>query len=278
VFVVVMEAEDLFTLIENRLYHLRAPPPIVNAISTTTTSHDFPTCALEFTVTGIGSWIIKFHRRSIIVNDSDLVFTDIADITASLTFNQSDFFWSLLNSKNIEEDFKSSASVTSSSTTPPLSGHLSSSGDIFSSSPAHWTGDWQTISLILSLLHDSHGRSSSTDGWKRYSSSLTLPTRSGGSGGGGSIGAGGGSGGKKSNKEKNVSEGTKSIKAGWLYKKRDIMAGWRHRYFKLYLGRIEYFTDQTALVPRGVIPLFGAEVIGPKICSVNGSDGHWSIT
>lgn len=82
---------------------------------------------------------------------------------------------------------------------------------------------------------------------------------------------------KKTAKEK-VNEGTKSIKSGWLHKKRDIIAGWRHRYFKLYLGRIEYYTDHTAIVPRGVIPLFGSEVSGPKPCSVNGNEEHWSIT
>jgi hypothetical protein len=83
--------------------------------------------------------------------------------------------------------------------------------------------------------------------------------------------------GSKSTKDK-VNEGTKSMKSGWLYKKRDIIAGWRHRYFKLYVGRIEYFTDHTALVPRGIIPLYAAEITGPKVCSVNGNDEHWSIT
>jgi hypothetical protein len=279
-----MEAEDLFTLIENRLYHLKAPATA--AATSGGGSQDFPSSALAFTVTGIGSWIIKFHRRSIIVNDSDLVFDGVTKISATITFNQSEIFWSLLSSKNIEEDFKSvattaaasaaAAASASSSTTAAASSFTSSSGEISSSSPsssaAHWTGDWRTVSLLLSLLSDCHSRSASSDNWKRYSSSLSLSNRAGGSssGGGGAVG-------KKSTKEK-VSEGTKSIKAGWLYKKRDIMAGWRHRYFKLYVGRIEYFTDQTALVPRGVIPLFGAEVLGPKACSVNGSDDHWSIT
>ena len=82
---------------------------------------------------------------------------------------------------------------------------------------------------------------------------------------------------RKSAKDK-VSDGTKSIKSGWLHKKRDIIAGWRHRYFKIYMGRAEYFIDQHAVVPRGVIPLLGAEVVGPMRCSLNGNDDHWCLT
>jgi hypothetical protein len=82
---------------------------------------------------------------------------------------------------------------------------------------------------------------------------------------------------RKSTKEK-VIEGTKSFKSGWLHKKRDIIAGWRHRYFKVYMGRVEYYTDQSAVVPRGVIPLLGADIVGPIRCTINGNDDHWCLT
>ena len=71
---------------------------------------------------------------------------------------------------------------------------------------------------------------------------------------------------------------SKPIKSGWLYKKREIISGWRYRYFTVYVGRVEYFIDQSCVVPRGVIPLLGAEIHGPKKCSINGSDDHWFLT
>lgn len=34
------------------------------------------------------------------------------------------------------------------------------------------------------------------------------------------------------------------LQAGWLLKKRDILSGWRCRYFVVYKGRVEYYVDQ----------------------------------
>ena len=68
------------------------------------------------------------------------------------------------------------------------------------------------------------------------------------------------------------------MKSGWLYKKRDIIVGWRCRYFLVYPGRVEYFRDEHDVIPRGVIPLMGAEIKGPRKCTLNGSDDHWSLT
>lgn len=42
------------------------------------------------------------------------------------------------------------------------------------------------------------------------------------------------------------------LQAGWLLKKRDILSGWRCRYFVVYKGRVEYYVDQHDLQPRQV--------------------------
>jgi hypothetical protein len=68
------------------------------------------------------------------------------------------------------------------------------------------------------------------------------------------------------------------IKSGWIYKKRDIIVGWRCRFFLVYPGRVEYFRDELDVIPRGVIPLLGADIKGPKKCTVNGDEEHWSLT
>ena len=52
-----------------------------------------------------------------------------------------------------------------------------------------------------------------------------------------------------------------NLKGGWLLKKRDMLAGWKSRFFVVYIGRVEYFTDnQAGARMRGVISLSGAEV------------------
>jgi hypothetical protein len=115
-----------------------------------------------------------------------------------------------------------------------------------------FTGNWEIVGVLLDLLSESNIRHN--DLQKKSATPK-----------------------KKSAKDK-MNEGSKSIKSGWLYKKRDIIAGWRHRYFKLYMGRLEYYTDQNAVVPRGVIPLLGAEISSPKPCAVNGNDSHYCLT
>lgn len=67
------------------------------------------------------------------------------------------------------------------------------------------------------------------------------------------------------------------LKSGWLLKKRDILNGWRSRYFVVYPGRLEYFIDQHDTMPRGVVPLLGAEVFVAKRCTVNGVSDHWGV-
>lgn len=253
-----MDNEELFTVIENRLYHLKPPYPLLplpplpssssSSPSVTSSSPSPPELQLPavilLNIHPIGSWIIKFHKSTIIINDSDLIFQNLLTFHSSITFHSVEAFWATIQ--------------PSSTPAPPrnLEDEIKSRNDI------SFNGTWDYIYALITLLGEStSGRYHSTDGGRRYSFSASLPISNK----------------KKSTKDK-VNEGIKSIKSGWFYKKRDIIAGWRQRYFKLYLGRIEYYTDPTAVVPRGIIPLFGAEVIGPKVCSVNGEDDHWSIT
>jgi hypothetical protein len=56
---------------------------------------------------------------------------------------------------------------------------------------------------------------------------------------------------------------TLPIKSGWLIKRRDLMHGWKQRYFKIYIGRFEYFADPQDPVPRGIIPLLEAKISTP---------------
>lgn len=248
-----MDNEELFTLIENRLYHLKPPypsvplPPLPSTSSPSSSSSSIPSppelnlpASILLNIRPIGSWIIKFNKSSVIINDNDLIFHNLLTFNSSITFQSAEAFWALIQPPSTP------------STPRSLEDEIKSRSDI------SFHGTWDYIyALITLLIESSNGRTH-----RRYSFTSSLPTSSSK---------------KKSTKEK-VNEGTKSIKSGWLYKKRDIIAGWRQRYFKLYLGRIEYYTDPTAVVPRGIIPLFGAEVTGPKVCSVNGEEEHWSIT
>jgi hypothetical protein len=313
-----MDNDEIFTLIENRLYHLRPPypalpsthPPLTSSgtsptpvpplsspsssihlpsASSSTSSSDLPyPSSILLSIQPIGSWIIKFKKDSILINDTDLIFPNLLSLDATMTFHSFDSFWLLINSTNkpSDEDLKSNSEITSQGNLPTLLLLLTllneSSARSLSGSYGHGIlGSSSTGGRRNSFSHPSNKKTNtpntiSTGGTHSNSgmSSHISPTASGGPAG--SSGGHGNGSGMKSTKDK-VSEGTKSMKAGWLYKKRDIIAGWRLRYFKLYVGRIEYFTDHTALVPRGVIPLYAAEVTGPKICSVNGNEEHWSI-
>eukprot|EP01041_Mallomonas_annulata_P007500 gene7500-15348_t len=83
----------------------------------------------------------------------------------------------------------------------------------------------------------------------------------------------------KSPKKTSASSGDSSqpIRSGWLLKKRDIISAWRCRYFSVYPGRLEYFIGPQDIIPRGVIHLHNAEIIGPKRCNVNGVPDHWCL-
>eukprot|EP01036_Dinobryon_divergens_P030338 gene30338-39567_t len=75
-----------------------------------------------------------------------------------------------------------------------------------------------------------------------------------------------------------LADGSQPLKAGWLLKKRDILSGWRCRYFVVYKGRVEYYVDQHDLQPRQVLSLAGAEVQPYKRVSVNGMGEYWGLS
>lgn len=63
-------------------------------------------------------------------------------------------------------------------------------------------------------------------------------------------------------------EAEQPLKTGWLLKKRDIMTGWKCRYFEVYPGRLDYYSDQYSMQPRGSISLWGALVHPVKTIKV----------
>lgn len=73
-------------------------------------------------------------------------------------------------------------------------------------------------------------------------------------------------------------DSTPFIKAGWLLKKRDIISGWKARYFEVYRDRLDYFTDQNDTKPRGSIALIAADIGTVKQIKVKRSNDHYSIT
>ena len=74
-----------------------------------------------------------------------------------------------------------------------------------------------------------------------------------------------------------MSAGEQPLKAGWLYKKRDIFSGWRSRYFTVFPGRLEYYSDQNDLQPRRILSLTNAEILEPKIVKVKAFARHWGL-
>jgi hypothetical protein len=71
---------------------------------------------------------------------------------------------------------------------------------------------------------------------------------------------------------------TQPLKSGWMLKKKEIMRGWNSRYFRVYVGRFEYFMDPNDESPRAVIPLLDAKVSAlPKEIKVRGYDMHYQI-
>lgn len=83
-------------------------------------------------------------------------------------------------------------------------------------------------------------------------------------------------GGKRRNSS-TVNGSTTPIKSGWLLKKRDIINGWRSRYFVLYSGRLEYFVDQHDVKTRGIISLLGARLLDIQRTSVHGKKDYYCL-
>jgi hypothetical protein len=67
------------------------------------------------------------------------------------------------------------------------------------------------------------------------------------------------------------------LRSGWLLKKRDLFTGWRSRYFKVYVGRAEYFAEPGDPVPHAVIDLFNAKVTPVAEIRINGQGRGYQI-
>ena len=66
------------------------------------------------------------------------------------------------------------------------------------------------------------------------------------------------------------------IKVGVLLKKRDLLTGWKSRYFKVHYGRLDYYENKDDIKPRGSIDLIGARITQTGLMTINNSD-HWTI-
>ena len=70
------------------------------------------------------------------------------------------------------------------------------------------------------------------------------------------------------------------LKEGFLLKKVSFLSGWKGRYFVVYPGRFEYYTDVNDKIagkpPKAVIDLLDAQIYTASKCNVHGEGDHWS--
>jgi hypothetical protein len=215
------------------------------------------------------SWIFKVRKQSIIVNHRDLVFSSVV-IHHSISFESYDELVSVVESSDPQGTIESlTHSLTQSqSQLQPLS-HCEYSGDLsVIISVLHLLTHMSTRSTVIpSPISSPIKPSRPLERKERISSDgpISTPTPT------------------PTSTSTSSSRKTKCLKSGWLFKKRDVMSGWTHRYFKVYSGRVEYFVDESAVVPRGVIPLLGADIVGsqaneePTRVTVNGKQDHFQL-
>lgn len=67
------------------------------------------------------------------------------------------------------------------------------------------------------------------------------------------------------------------LRSGWLLKKRDLFTGWRSRYFKVFVGRVEYYAEPHDTVPRAVIPLLNARITPAAEIRINREGKSYQI-
>jgi hypothetical protein len=72
-------------------------------------------------------------------------------------------------------------------------------------------------------------------------------------------------------------DGSPPIKAGWLLKKRDIISGWKCRYFEVYKDRLDYYADQNDSKPRGSYILDNAELSNVKQLRIKRRSEHYGF-
>lgn len=74
-----------------------------------------------------------------------------------------------------------------------------------------------------------------------------------------------------------IEEDKLPLRSGWLLKKRDLFTGWRSRYFKVYIGRVEYFVEPGDPVPRATIDLSCGKVTPAAEIRINGQGRSYQI-
>jgi hypothetical protein len=70
----------------------------------------------------------------------------------------------------------------------------------------------------------------------------------------------------------NVKSELVSMKTGYLLKKRDLLSGWRCRYFVVFPGRVDYYVSKDDPQPRGSVDLTGAKISLSGFATINGAD------
>ena len=67
------------------------------------------------------------------------------------------------------------------------------------------------------------------------------------------------------------------MKTGWLLKKRDIISGWKCRYFEVHLDRLDYFESPDDPRPRGSYLLQHVEVSSVKPIRTKRKSEHYGL-
>lgn len=196
-------------------------------------------CNVQLEVLEAGSWIIKLRRHGIVVNNCELVLRDGIKIDASISFFTLGNFWATINgSMSLEEG----AMSTSGS---ELAMHLFRTKVLKSKSPMQHPAT--TTSLLTTA-----GSTATSPLPATPTNRVLRPSSIGG-------------------------EDKLPLRSGWLLKKRDLFTGWRSRYFKLYVGRVEYFVEPGDPLPRASINLLNAKITPASEIRINGQGRSYQI-
>jgi len=234
-------------------------------------------CNVELQVLEAGSWIIKFRSDGIIVNNIELVMKECIQIDAEIKFFSLGNFWATKNGSMQLEDgsmnitgteeainvFRvkilntTTTTTSSSSATTTASEGADGAGGFATSSSAASGGGGDSSGLSAAQIFAS-AAAAEKHAHRAHASTTTT-----------------------SHAAFVVDEEDRHqrpLRAGWLLKKRDILTGWQSRYFKVYVGRMEYFLEEKDTSPRAVIALLGAKVTQTQEIRIHGALGHYQIS
>eukprot|EP01038_Epipyxis_sp_PR26KG_P005575 gene5575-7700_t len=193
-------------------------------------------CTIQLEIQDVGCWYIKFRKFGVILNNKDLVYSDIITKDASIFFKTNGIFWQTVNGGSSIEEEVSKNHIKQSGKSEAL--------DMFRRKCIKSTSIRNNVNNNDNLNENQFSPTNNPLRQHR------LPSN----------------------------EGIQPLKSGWLLKKRDIISGWRCRYFVVYVGRVEYYKDEHDTTPRGVIQLTNAEVNPARKVYVNGIGEYWGIT